>query len=389
MQAPLPRKLAALIPLALVTCGLGACQEGQALTDSVPSSAQGVEVSEAQAARIVELIEAAYEAGPAVGLSLAVVVDGTLAGEWHHGYEDLAAKVAVGPETRYRWASISKPLTAVAALQLAERDKLDLDADIRSVLPEFPEKKWPVTARQLLCHQGGIVHYSNGQVIVTQAEYDVEHPFADPVLALDRFKESPLIAEPGTRYAYTTHGYVLLSAVVQQAGDAPFADQVAARVLQPLGMTTTLPDQPWVEIPHRTKGYRKARLSGFRPDMYEDVHWKLGGGGYLSTISDLARFGQGMVLGKLLKPETQAAMMTSQVPADGKDPNYGLGCGVTEIEGVPVWQHSGSQSQTATFLWMAPDQDLAVAVMCNTRGFAPSRLGNRVGRYLLSEASDK
>src|SRR5690606_39440750 len=62
-------------------------------------------------------------------------------------------------------ASISKPLTAVAAMQLALAQELDLEADVRVLVPEFPEQSWPVTARHLLCHQGGIVHYTNGKVV--------------------------------------------------------------------------------------------------------------------------------------------------------------------------------------------------------------------------------
>ena len=168
----------------------------------------------------VEAVEGAlqgeFERQELVGLAAAVVHGETIT-EFHLGFADRSAEIAVGPDTMFRWASISKPLTAIRAMQLAGGDDLDLDADVRTLVPEFPEKPWPITARQLLGHLGGVVHYTNGEVIPTKREYDVEHPFADVVLALHTFDRSPLVAEPGTKFAYTTHGYILLGAVLQRA----------------------------------------------------------------------------------------------------------------------------------------------------------------------------
>ena len=147
--------------------------------------------------------------------------------------------------TQFRWASISKPVTAIAALQLVEKGLLDLDADVRTYVPEFPEKDFKITARQLLCHQAGIVHYDNGKVVPTEKKYKEAHPFADVVTALDTFKESPLLSVPGEKYSYTTHGFILLSAVVQRAGKEKFADQVHTRIAKPLGMSGFRPDYEW------------------------------------------------------------------------------------------------------------------------------------------------
>ena len=95
---------------------------------------------------------------------------------------------------------------------------------------------------QLLSHLGGIVHYSNGRVIRTEREYDTPHPYEDVILALDTFKESPLVSRPGVRHSYSSHGFILASAVVQRAGKQKFADQVNERIAKPAGMTTLQPD---------------------------------------------------------------------------------------------------------------------------------------------------
>src|SRR5262245_58057351 len=93
------------------------------------------------------------------GLSLAVADDGVPRGTFTLGMADVENQVLVRPETVFRIASISKPVTAVTALQLWESGKLDLDASIQRYLPSFPQKTWRVTPRQLLGHQGGIRHY--------------------------------------------------------------------------------------------------------------------------------------------------------------------------------------------------------------------------------------
>ena len=92
----------------------------------------------------------------------------------------------------FRWASISKSLTAVAAMQLWERGDLDLKREARRYVPEFPDKGTTIRVWHLLCHQGGIVHYTNGKVIQTKRNYPMAHPFENVIFALDTFRESPL-----------------------------------------------------------------------------------------------------------------------------------------------------------------------------------------------------
>jgi len=301
-----------------------------------------------------------------IGVALAVVAEGRIAYARGYGLADREAGKPVRPgSTSFRWASISKPVTAVAALQLHEQGRLDLDADVRELVPEFPAKPQTITARQLLTHQAGIVHYRNGDVVRSERTYDAEHPFADVVTALDTFKESPLVCVPGSRHSYSTHGYILLGAVTQRAGAAAFWTQVREHIAAPLGMASFQPDYPWVDIPDRTQGYRK--LAGVvARSSDEDVSWKLPGGGFTSTVVDLARFAQGLLDGSLLRAETQAAMFTAQATADGKATRYGLGIGVGDLDGDACVRHSGAQDKTRTNLVILPGRQLAVAVMCNS-----------------------
>ncbi len=340
-------------------------------------------VAAPMARRVDECVGRALAQHGLVGVAVAVVADGRLAHARGYGMADREAGVAVSPTaTLFRWASISKPVTGVAAMQLVERNKLDLDADVRALVPEFPAKPYTVTARQLLTHQGGIVHYTNGPLVRTERTYDVEHPFADVVLALDLFKESPLLCEPGTKHNYTTHGFILLGAVVQRAGGAAFWAQVRERIAEPAGMTTFQPDYDWVAVEGRTQGYRRVGDEIVR-SADGDVSWKLPGGGFTSSVVDLARFAQALLRGSLLEPETQAAMFAPQSTSAGRETAYGLGIGVGNVDGVPCVSHSGAQDKTRTMLFVFPSRQLAVAVMTNSEWADVIALARDVARVAL------
>ena len=325
-----------------------------------------------QAEAVDAAVRAEMDRQEAVGVAIGIIRDGRVVYLQGYGYEDREARIPVTSKTMFRWASISKTLTAVAAMQLVECSLLELDADVRNYVPEFPDKGVVITPGQLLCHQGGIVHYSNGKVIRTKRKYDVAHPFEDVILALDWFKESPLVAKPGTKDSYTTHGFMLLAAVVQRAGRQKFIDQVYQRIAWPLGMCTLQPDYQWKTIPHRAVGYRKRRGRVVRSGN-TDVSWKLGGGGFISNIDDMAAYAAGLVNGCLVSKPNEAAMWTPQTTADGKETDRGLGFVVKHRDGVLVVSHGGAQQKTKTQLVVRPRQREGIVVMCNSEYANPKK----------------
>lgn len=306
-----------------------------------------------------------------VGMAVVVIDGGKIAWSKGYGFEDREKQVAVDPAvTQFRWASICKSVTAIAALQLVEKGELDLDADVRKYVPEFPEKGVKITARELLCHQGGIPHTgtNGGKIVRTERTYVEPHPFADVVTALDMFKDSPLVDVPGTKYFYSTPGYVLLSAVVQRAGKERYADQVKERIAAPLGMADFRPDYQWEEIPHRAAGYMRVEGKVQRRTNEDDVTWKLGAGGYTSPAMDLARFGVGLLGGKLVSKATEREMWTVNKPKDpaGADP-YGYGFFIVHMpDGRTLVGHDGSQQRAKTALLLDPEAKKGVALMTNS-----------------------
>jgi len=341
------------------------------------SGAFGQSLSEAEITAVEQTMNAELHRQAGVGAAIGIIRGGKIVFLQGYGFADRERALPVTTNTMFRWASVSKPVTALATLQLVEAGKLRLEDTVRKYVPEFPDKGVPIRIGQLLRHQGGIRHYSNGKIIANERSYVVERPFKNVVLALDDFKDSPLVAEPGEKYSYSTHGYILLSAVVQRAGGARFADQVRLRIAEPLGMTTLQPDYQWIDIPHRAIGYHRSDGKIVR-STDTDVSWKLGGGGFISTIGDMARFAEGLINRRLVAPEIEELMWSTVTPKNGKATKMAHGFSVEGEGGNLKVYHSGSQEKAKTRLVIYPRKRHGLVFMSNSRHVDPGRFTTAV-----------
>jgi CubicO group peptidase (beta-lactamase class C family) len=164
---------------------------------------------------------------------------------------DLENLVPATSQTLYRLASISKPITAAAAMLLYEHGKLDLDAPVQKYCPAFPGKEAPITTRQLLGHLSGIRHYRS-QSLNDPEVINTKH-FDDPIVGgLSFFKDDALVAKPGTKFSYSTHGFTVVGCVIESASGEKYEDFVRDNVLLPAGMTHTRIDDGYAIVSHRT-----------------------------------------------------------------------------------------------------------------------------------------
>ena len=341
---------------------------------AIPPAAQELEAGLIRA--LEELIEEEMEAQDLVGLSVAVGVDGELVWTRGFGLADLENEVPATEHTVYRLGSISKPVTAAAVMQLAEREELDLDAPVDAYVPEWPEKRWPVTTRQLLGHLGGVRHYlSTDEPSNTKA-------YGTATESLEIFASDPLVAEPGTRYAYSTFGYNLLGAVVESVSELTFIEYLERNVFPAAGTEALQDDSQSRIIPHRAQGYRL--IDGeVRNSILTDISYKLGGGGLCGTAADLVRFAHAMQAGRIVSPETRDLMWTRQRTADGAETDSGLGWGLLERGGRRIVRHGGAQARVRTSLVYFVDDGVVVAAMCNCEWSNPPRITVPVARRVV------
>lgn len=287
---------------------------------------------------------------------------------WSEGYglSDVENDVPALPLTAYRLASLSKPITAIAVMQLAEQRRLDLDAPIQRYVPSFPEKPWPVTARRLLSHQGGVRH-------VADEEWGSTRHYRSVAAALDVFKDDPLLAQPGTRAIYSTYGYNLLGAAVEGVTGGSYLAYVRDAVLQPAGADGIRDDDPYDLVRHRAHGYRRER-DELRNAILADTSNKVPGGGLLGTAGDMARVGAALLAHRLVQPATLRAMFEPQKLADGRPTEYTLGLrATTRRNRREIWHHGG-QPRVSNLLYMVPARGLVIVLLCNLEGVAPGLL---------------
>lgn len=305
------------------------------------------------------------------GLSAAVAAEGELKWSAGFGFQDLENQVPAKPLTSYRLGSIAKPVTALAAMQLWEQGRLDLDAPVRKYVPAFPEKPWPVTTRQLLGHLGGIRHYRGNEINITR-----QYPTL--VEGLDIFKDDPLLHQPGTKYAYTTYGYNLVGCAVESASGMQFPDYLRQHIFRPSGTRDLRVDSVAELIPNRAQGYRKGPDGKLRNSNLADTSYKIPGGGLCGTVEDLARLALAVQAGKLVRPATLELMWTRQKMLDGQETGYGLGWSVNTRNGEREIAHSGGQQRISTLLYTLPEARCAVALMSNLEGAQLTALARQI-----------
>jgi len=296
------------------------------------------------------------------------------------GWADIENKSPAKANSSYRLASISKTITAVAVLKLVEEGKIKLDAQIQAYVPYFPRKRWPVTIRQLLGHIGGISHYRNDA-----AEGHIKEP-KNTREALAIFQDFPLVAEPGTKYNYSSYGYNLLGAAIEEASGLSYGQFVKTYIFDPLGMADSRMDSPREIIPNRVRGYQIAN-GVLRNSEYVDISSRFAAGGLRSTVVDLLKYARGIMKGQILSPATWRLMFAPLVLRNGLMTGYGLGWGVEPWNGHFAVNHSGSQPETRTQLLVFPGEDFAVAIACNLEGANLLPYVQRLADLVLDEES--
>jgi CubicO group peptidase (beta-lactamase class C family) len=303
------------------------------------------------------------------GLSVAVGHGGRIVWAEGFGWADVERRTQVTPLTRFRIGSVSMPLTAAAVGMLHERGRIDLDAPVQRYVPAFPAKRWPLSTRQLMGHLSGIQH---------EGMPDRHCSSFDDVLEI--FAHDPLWFRPGTEYRYSVYGWILVSAVVEAAAAEPYLAFMNREVFERLGMDRTVPDADGVV--DRASFYfpRTAMRTdlGLQAAPPADYSCYAGAGAFLSTASDLVRFGSAMLKPGLLKAETIAALQTPLQLESGASTGYALGWKVESVQlgaaRARLVGHSGSSMGGTTSFMTFPDLGLVIAAATNVshaKGVAP------------------
>jgi CubicO group peptidase (beta-lactamase class C family) len=332
----------------------------------------------------------------------------------------------------FRIASMSKPITTVAVMMLAEEGKIDIAAPASQYLPEFKDlkvgmdgqpAKRPMTVQDLLRHTSGLVYpfFAEDKAIV-QAYFDAKIYDYGQSLAemVTKFSKLPLAHQPGSTWDYSMSTDVL-GRIVEVASGMGFDQFVQQRIAEPLHLAAT----GFSVSPSQAGNIAEPQVdpvTGKRPPMIVDLsnkpRWLSGGGGMVSTAEDYVRFCQMLLNGgeldgvRLLSPKTVALMTSDNLPPEisynatvigllqeqAPTPEMGEGFGLgflvrTQAGHSPLPGSVGDFSWDGahgTYFWVDPKEKLVAVLMLQNpydgAGRATSIHYRHEMRYLIYQA---
>ncbi|MGX1928914.1 serine hydrolase domain-containing protein [Flagellimonas sp. 2504JD4-2] len=295
------------------------------------------------------------------GMAVTISKGGEIILDKGYGYANIEKRVTVNPQsTLFRIASISKCITGIALAKMVEEGMVDLDTSFYEYVPYYPKKEYDFTLRQLAGHTAGIRTY-RGKEFALNRSFSIKD-------GIEVFKNDPLIFEPGKGYLYNSFDFVLLSLAMQEVVGIPFEEYIKEKILEPLAMRNTIPPGLNNEKTNKTdnlaKFYTKT-ASGFKKAVQVNNHYKMAGGGYLSTSEDVTKLGNEILNPKVVDPRILEEMLTAQ-NVNGNSTYYGLGFQVSQdAMGKSFVGHVGNSVGAYSNFFVYPDEQLVISVLIN------------------------
>lgn len=294
-----------------------------------------------------------------VGVSAGIYTDNKIFWRGGAGYRNVEQEKKADCNMLHRIASIAKPMTATAVLQLVEKGLVDLEAPIQKYLPDFPAKKEGViTVRNLLNHTSGLGHFSS----ISSTEH-----YASIKDVVDAFKHKKLENPPNRQFRYSTYAYNILGAIIEKVAGVSYQTYMKEHIWEPIGMMQTGIEEFGKSYTNKANLYKRNKKGELIPDKITDLSAKYPGGGIQSTVHDLLKFGKAILNMDLIKRSTLETMIAPQKVKKQGTP-YALGWFVyNHPKYGKVIRHGGKQSGTNTFLSIFLDQKVVIVVLANEK----------------------
>ena len=353
----------------------------------------------------IEAIFAPLSDARSPGVAVLVRRSGRTVFEHGYGIRDLNSLTAIDPETNFRLASCTKQFTAMAIMLLVHDRKLRYEQSLAEIFPEFPVYGVTVTINSLLHHTSGLPDY---ETLMEQEEKSGGRKWTDEnqshdadVLALLEKEHSTQFA-PGTKWAYSNSGYVMLGLVVAKVSGKSFGDFLHERIFAPLKMDQTIAyEKGKNEVANRAFGHSRDGGAWKQTDQ-SSTSATLGDGGVYSSLSDLAKWNEALAKNTLLSEVemrtalTPATLMGGALPvwpagqdrAAGTPVAYGFGWFLDPYRGHARMWHYGETMGFHTYIerfgasasetGRLDQSAMSIVVLCNRTDLDPEALAAKV-----------
>ena len=301
--------------------------------------------------------------------SVAIVRDGQLVAQSAVGEIDVVNHIDASPENWFRLASVSKVIGATMLALLVQDGELDPNKAIGDYLPDLPSQYQNITALQLLSHTSGMPHYQVRDALRGDTHYDTA------IDALVSVGDRHLLSVPGDSYAYSSHGYTILSALYEAITDVPLREAVPVFIKDLTGR-----DSPALENLQRRNPLRSnvfdAVADGAVTLKPQDQSYSPFGTGFVASAEDLAFFGDAILHSVAISSETRNFLFQPVVLTDGgKTGNhlyevaFGWRVG-SDSSGRTVYHHAGVTQGARSVLILYPASNLSIAFLSNASWMA-------------------
>ena len=309
-------------------------------------------------------------------IAVAVARDGEVVWEEGFGWANRADRVQATAHTMYSLASISKPITATGLMILVERGLIDLDAPVNAYLGQAKLQARVGNADEATVRR--VANHTSGLPVHCQFFYEDE-PYRRPPMDETIRRYGTLVTAPGERYQYSNLGYGVLDDIIARVSGQSYVDFMRTEVFIPLGLTHTS-----VHIDPGLAAYEAVRYAsdGTAIPFYDFDH--PGASAVFSSAHDLVRFGMFHLKNhlpdqkRILRDETIDGMHKPTSEPDG-NVGYGIGWRSDVSEGgLRTLSHNGGMGGVSTTLTLVPDENTAVAVLCNASSGAPHEIKDTI-----------
>ena len=297
------------------------------------------------------------------------------------GLASIELGVPLAPDHVFRIASVTKIFTAATVLKLAELGKLSLDERLSTYLPAVGEAG-RATIRQLLNHTAGIPDTASGpRPGFARGEADREARVAE-------IGRRPLAFTPGTRWAYSNSGFILLGAVIEKVAGEPWEVALRKRLLEPLGLTRTQYGTNALLISGRVSGYTTGKERGVTANArFVSASVPDSAGALVSTADELLIWMRALAAGRAIGRDSFQQMIAPapEVPGTSPGARYGLGVYIWRVRGATMVGHTGQIDGFASVVGHLPAQDLTVIALANDDTFDARVAGRRLAAIALGQ----
>ena len=374
------------------------------LSFAAPGRLQG-QSSETPTAKKIDALFSGVTSPDAPGIAVLVRQNGKTVFERGYGVRDLRTKTKIDTHTNFRLASFTKQFTAMAIMLLVHDGRLRYDDKLTKVFPEFPAYGKDITIRHLLNHTSGLPDYEDLMDAEEKEKgplWTPEHQIQDAEVLQLLEKASSGFFAPGTSWAYSNSGYVVLGLIVAKVSGKPFGDFLSERIFAPLHMEHTLMYVKGKnEVTNRAYGHTKQKETEiFEERDQSPTSGTQGDGGIYTSLEDLTKWDDALRNHTLLSAEEMQPAITPAKLRDGspthwpetphgdngtpgKPVSYGFGWFVDPYQGRARMWHTGGTIGFRTVNERFVNEEITIIILCNRTDLDPEKLSLRVAGYYV------